>query len=158
MYLSTAKKFLTTERNVMIPTCFRFGWSLTKKTVVRIIVYNALLAAITTGNTLAQETGTSADQPGAGGSTCPTPYIKVIKPRVAQVGQTVTIRGRRFGTQEGQVSFSGSVAETVIMWANNRIKVVVPPGVGTGNVFVTRSCKTRSNSGYLKIREPEKEE
>ncbi len=105
------RNFLTTERNVMIPTYFRFGWNLTKKTAVRIIVYNALLAAIITGNTLAQETGTSADQPGAVESTCPTPYIKVIKPRVAQVGQTVTIRGRRFGTQEGQVSFSGSVAE-----------------------------------------------
>ena len=142
----------------MIPTYFRFGWNLTKKTAVRIIVYNALLAAITTGNTLAQETGSPSDQPGAVEGSCPTPYIKVIKPRVAQVGQTVTIRGRRFGTQEGQVSFSGSVAGTVIMWANNRISVVVPQGTETGNVFVTRSCKTRSNSGYLKIREPEKEE
>ena len=158
MYLSTAKKFLTTERNVMIPTYFRFGCNLTKKTVVRIIVYNTLLAAIITGNTLAQETGTSADQPGSVESTCPTPYIKVIKPRVAQVGQTVTIRGRRFGTQEGQVSFPGNIAGTVIMWSNNRIKVVVPPSAENGNVFVTRSCKTRSNSGYLKIREPEKEE
>ena len=142
----------------MILTYFRFGWNLTKKTAVRIIIYNALLAAIITGNTLAQETSPPADQSGAGESLCPTPYIKAVKPRITQVGQTVTIRGRRFGTQEGQVSFSGSVAETVIMWANNRIKVVVPPGVGTGNVFVTRSCKTRSNSGYLKIREPEKEE
>ena len=141
----------------MIPTYFRFGCNLTKKTVVRIIIYNTLLAAIITGNALAQETGTLADQPGSVESTCPTPYIKVIKPRVTQVGQTVTIRGRRFGTQEGQVSFSGSVAETVIMWANNRISVVVPQGTETGNVFVTRSCKTRSNSGYLKIREPEKE-
>jgi hypothetical protein len=142
----------------MIPTYFRFVWNLTKKTVVRIIVYNALLATIITGNTLAQETSTSADQPGSEESTCPTPYIKIIKPRVAQVGQTITIRGRRFGTQEGQVSFSGNVAGVVTMWVNNRIKVVVPPGTETGNVFVARSCNTRSNSGYLKIREPEKEE
>ena len=141
----------------MIPTYFRFNWNLTKKTVVRIIVYNTLLAAIITGNTLAQETGTSADQPGAVESTCPTPYIKVIKPRVAQVGQTVTIRGRRFGTQEGQVSFFGSVAETVIMWVNNRITVVVPSGAKTGDVFVTRACKNRSNTGYLKIEEAEAE-
>ena len=141
----------------MIPTYFRFGWNLTKKTAVRIIVYNALLVTIITGNTLAQETGTPANQPGAVESTCPTPYIKVIKPRVAQVGQTVTIRGRRFGTQEGQVSFSGSIPGTVTMWANNRISVVVPPGTETGSVFVTRSCNTRSNSGYLKIKESEKE-
>jgi hypothetical protein len=156
MYLLTAKKFLTTERDVMIPTYFRFGCNLTKKTVVRIIVYNALLASIIAGNTLAQETGTSADQPGAGESTCPTPYIKLVKPRIAQVGQTVTIRGRRFGTQEGQISFSGNVAETVTIWANNRITVVVPPSAETGSVIVTRSCNTSSNSGYLKIREPEK--
>jgi hypothetical protein len=142
----------------MIPTYFLFSWNLTKKTAVRIIVYNALLVTIITGNTLAQETGTSADQPGSEKSSCPTPYIKAVKPRIAQVGQTVTIRGRRFGSQEGQVSFSGNITGTVIMWANNRIKVVVPPGIETGSVIVTRSCKTRSNSGYLKIREPEKEE
>ena len=34
----------------------------------------------------------------------------------------------------------------------------VPPGTETGSVIVTRSCNTSSNSGYLKIREPEKEE
>ncbi len=100
----------------------------------------------------------AVDPPGAGENPCPTPYIKLIKPRVTQVGQTVTIRGRRFGTQEGLVSFSGNVAETVTMWVNNRITVVVPPGAKTGNVFVTRACKTRSNSGYLKIGEGEAEE
>jgi hypothetical protein len=142
----------------MVPTYFHFSWNLTKKTAVRIIVYNALLVSIITGNTLAQETGTSADQPGSEENSCPTPYIKAVKPRIAQVGQTVTIRGRRFGSQEGQVSFPDNITGTVIMWANNRIKVVVPPGTKTGNVFVTRSCKTQSNSGYFKIREPEKEE
>ena len=100
----------------------------------------------------------AADPPGAGENSCPTPYIKVIKPRVTQVGQTVTIRGRRFGTQEGLVIFSGNVAETVTMWVNNRITVVVPPGATTGDVFVTRACKNRSNAGYLKIGETEAEE
>ena len=100
----------------------------------------------------------AVDQPGAGENPCPTPYIKLIKPRVTQVGQTVTIRGRRFGTQEGLVSFSGNVAETVTMWVNNRIEAVVPPGAKTGNVFVSRACKTLSNSGYVKIGEAEAEE
>ena len=100
----------------------------------------------------------AVDQPGAGENPCPTPYIKLIKPRVTQVGQTVTIRGRRFGTQKGLVSFSGKFAETVTMWVNNRIEAVVPPGAKTGNVFVSRACKTISNSGYVIIGEAEAEE
>ena len=32
-------------------------------------------------------------------SSCLTPYIKIIKPKLAQPGQVITIRGRRFGPE-----------------------------------------------------------
>ena len=87
-------------------------------------------------------------------SPCPTPYIKIIKPKLAQPGQEIIIRGRRFGEDEesGDVIFPpGLPAARIIYWRNNRIRVEVPPGAQTGEVVVKTKCAT-SNTEFLKIR------
>ena len=86
-------------------------------------------------------------------SPCPTPYIKIIKPKLAQPGQEIIIRGRRFGEDEesGDVIFPPGLSGRIIYWRNNRIRVEVPPGAQTGEVVVKTKCAT-SNTQFLKIR------
>ena len=85
-------------------------------------------------------------------SPCPTPYIKIIKPKLAQPGQVIIIRGHRFGPEEkaGDVIFPPGLPGRIIYWRNNRISVEVPPGAQTGEVVVQSECAT-SNSDFLKI-------
>ena len=85
-------------------------------------------------------------------SSCPTPYIKIIKPKLAQPGQVIIIRGRRFGPEEkaGDVLFPPGLPGRIIYWRNNRISVEVPPGAQTGEVVVKTECAT-SNSDFLKV-------
>ena len=87
-------------------------------------------------------------------SPCPTPYIKMIKPKLAQQGQEIIIRGRRFGHEDkqGDVIFPPGLPGRIIFWRNNRIKVEVPWGAETGQVIVKTDCAT-SNSDFLKIEE-----
>ena len=95
-------------------------------------------------------------------SPCLTPYIKIIKPKLAQPGQEIIIRGRRFGAQEesSDVIFSPGLVGRIIDWRNNKIKVEVPPGAQTGAVVVKTKCAT-SNGDFLKVEgetgQPEKE-
>ena len=83
---------------------------------------------------------------------CPKPYIKLIKPNLARVGQQVIIRGHRFGDKEkaGEVVFSPGIGGNVIAWTNSRITVEVPAGAKTGPVVVQTKC-AESNSEILKI-------
>lgn len=83
---------------------------------------------------------------------CPTPYIKIVKPKLAQPGQEITIRGRRFGEDKasGDVIFSPGLSGRIIYWKNNRIGVEVPPGAQTGEILVKTKCAT-SNRGFLKV-------
>jgi len=85
-------------------------------------------------------------------SPCPTPYIKIIKPKLAQPGQEITIRGRRFGEYEesGDVIFTPGLSGRIMYWRNNRIRVEVPPGAQTGEVVVKTKCAA-SNSEFLKV-------
>ena len=85
-------------------------------------------------------------------SPCPTPYIKIIKPKLAQHGQEIIIRGRRFGPEDkqGDVIFPPGLPGRIIYWRNNRIRVEVPWGAETGQVFVKNDCAT-SNGEFLKI-------
>jgi hypothetical protein len=83
---------------------------------------------------------------------CPTPYIKIIKPKLAQPGQEIIIRGHRFGEDEesGDVIFPPGVSGRIIYWRNNRIRVEVPPGAQTGEVVVKTKCAT-SYGEFLKV-------
>ena len=96
----------------------------------------------------------AAAQEKEAGSPCPTPYIKIIKPKLAQHGQEIIIRGRRFGHEDkqGDVIFPPGLPGRIIFWRNNRIKVEVPWGAETGQVIVKTDCAT-SNSDFLKIEE-----
>jgi hypothetical protein len=87
-------------------------------------------------------------------SPCPKPYIKLIKPKLAQPGQEIIIRGHRFGedAESGDVIFPpGLSAARIIYWRNNRIRVEVPPGAQTGEVVVKTTCAT-SRGEFLKVR------
>ena len=86
-------------------------------------------------------------------SPCPTPYIKIIKPKLAQPGQEIIIRGHRFGEDEesGDVIFPPGLSGRIIYWRNNRIRVEVPPGAQTGEVVVKTKCAT-SRGSFLKVR------
>jgi hypothetical protein len=119
----------------------------TGKTGLRILVVVALLASFIFLNP-AQAQDTSNPDP------CPKPYIKIIKPKLAQPGQEIIIRGHRFGEDEksGDVIFPpGLSAARIIYWRNNRIRVAVPPGAQTGEVVVKTRCTT-SNGEFLKVR------
>ena len=91
-------------------------------------------------------------------SPCLTPYIKIIKPKLAQHGQEIIIRGRRFGNEDkqGDVIFPPGLPGRIIYWRNNRIRVEVPWGAETGQVMVKTDCAT-SNSDFLKIEETTEE-
>jgi len=92
------------------------------------------------------------DKPEA--TPCPKPYIKLIKPKLAKVGQQVTIRGRRFGNEEQgcEVIFYPELSAKIISWRNSRIEVVVPPGVKTGKVVVKTKC-AESTGEFFKVAE-----
>ena len=87
-------------------------------------------------------------------SPCPKPYIKLIKPKLAKVGQQVTIRGRRFGNEEQgcEVIFQPGLNGKITSWRNNRIEVVVPSGVKTGQVVVKTKC-SESTGEFFKVAE-----
>ncbi len=92
------------------------------------------------------------DKPEA--TPCPKPYIKLIKPKLAKVGQQVTIRGRRFGNEEQgcEVIFQPGLNAKIISWRNSRIEVVVPSGVKTGKVVVKTKC-SESTGEFFKVAE-----
>ena len=87
-------------------------------------------------------------------SPCPTPYIKIIKPKLAQHGQEIIIRGRRFGPEDkpGDVIFPPGLSGRIIYWRNNRIRVEVPPGAESGQIVVKTDCAT-SNGDFVRIEE-----
>jgi hypothetical protein len=117
------------------------------KPALRILVVVALVMASFIFLKPVQAQDTSNPDP------CPKPYIKIIKPKMAQPGQEIIIRGRRFGedTESGDVIFPpGLSAARVIYWRNNRIRVEVPPGAQTGEVVVKTKCAT-SNGEFLKV-------
>jgi hypothetical protein len=82
---------------------------------------------------------------------CPRPYIKTIYLKTATPGYQVKIRGRRFGTEEGEVLFSPQVRAEVVKWTNSQIWVIVPQAATTGPVTVSKPCGTVSNESYFKV-------
>jgi hypothetical protein len=87
---------------------------------------------------------------------CPPAYIKLVSPRSAKVGDTISIQGWRFGDDEGQVMFPGGVAADISSWRSQRIDVVVPEGAKTGNITITSDCGSNNKSGagsYFKVME-----
>jgi len=87
---------------------------------------------------------------------CPPAYIKLVSPRSAKVGDTISIQGWRFGDKEGSVVFPNGVNADVTLWRQQRIEVTVPEGAQTGNISVTTSCGSDNKKGagsYFKVME-----
>ena len=91
---------------------------------------------------------------------CPPAYIKLVSPRSAKVGDTISIQGWRFGDDEGSVVFSNGVNADVTTWRSQRIEVTVPEGAQTGNISVTTACGSNNKPGagsYFKVMEKQTE-
>jgi hypothetical protein len=82
---------------------------------------------------------------------CPRPYIKVIYLRAGTPGDEVKIRGRRFGTEEGEVHFNPKVEAEVVNWSMYRIHVIVPEAATTGPVTVSIPCGAVSNEQHFTV-------
>jgi hypothetical protein len=82
---------------------------------------------------------------------CPNPYIRVISPKAGLPGDRVEIRGRRFGTEKGNVFFSPNVKAKVLEWTNTKIWVIVPQSANTGSITVSVPCGLVSNTSYFKV-------
>ena len=82
---------------------------------------------------------------------CPKPYIRVISPKAGLPGDRVEIRGRRFGTELGEVIFSRNVKAKVLEWTNTRIWTIVPQSANTGSITVSVPCGLVSNTSYFKV-------
>jgi len=92
-------------------------------------------------------------------SPCPSPYIKLVSPRAAAVGATVSLQGWRFGKDTGQVVFSNGVSANIISWRSQNIDVEVPGGATSGNITVTSACGSDNKKGagsYFKVMEAPK--
>ena len=83
---------------------------------------------------------------------CPKPYIKAIFPRAAKPGEEVKIRGRRFGTEKGEVIFTPVAQAEILGWTSHRIHVIVPDSATSGTVMVSVPCGSQSNKHYFTVK------
>jgi len=91
---------------------------------------------------------------------CPPAYIKLVSPRSAKEGNTISIQGSRFGDEEGSVVFPNGVNADVTLWRQQRIEVTVPEGAQTGNIAITTACGSNNKPGagsYFKVMEKQTE-
>jgi len=82
---------------------------------------------------------------------CPQPYIDSLFPRSGTAGDTVFVRGARFGRERGQVVFPPRVSADVLSWSHRRIEVTVPEGAASGPVTVKVSCGAISNGKVFSL-------
>ncbi len=93
------------------------------------------------------DTGTAQEEK----EPCPKSYIKTIYLRTGKPGEKVKIRGRRFGTEPGEVFFNPNVKANVLEWTNTRIWVIVPRSATSGRVTISIPCGAVSNTSYFKV-------
>ena len=92
-------------------------------------------------------TGTAEEEEGP----CPNPYIKTIFPSTGKPGDQLKIRGRRFGTEKGEVIFSTEAKAEIVNWTMHRILVIVPESAVSGPVVVRVLCGSESNMQYFRV-------
>jgi hypothetical protein len=91
------------------------------------------------------------------GASCP-PKIENFTPEEGEVGDEVTIKGKRFGetVAENTVKFGGVTASDITVPQTNMIIAKVPTGAKTGLISVTRDNKTGySSKNFVVIGEAE---
>ena len=90
---------------------------------------------------------------------CPPSYVKLVSPRAAAVGATVSLQGWRFGKDAGQVIFPNGVSAKIISWRYQNIDVEVPGSAVSGNITVISACGSENKKGagsYFNVMEKPK--
>ena len=90
---------------------------------------------------------------------CPPSYVKLVSPRAAAVGATVSLQGWRFGKDAGQVIFPNGVSAKIISWRYQNIDAEVPVGAVSGNITVISACGSENKKGagsYFNVMEKPK--
>lgn len=72
-------------------------------------------------------------------SPCMPPKITYLVKDYGQPGETIHIKGRRFGLNKGTVTFNGAPAE-ILAWRMETIYVRVPADAKTGPIIVNNGC------------------
>ena len=98
---------------------------------------------------LSYNSGTAEEEEGP----CLKPYIKTIFPATGKSGDQLKIRGRRFGTEKGEVIFTTEAKAEIVEWTTHRIWVVVPESAASGPVVVRVPCGSESNKQYFTVKE-----
>lgn len=70
---------------------------------------------------------------------CMPPKISYLVTNYGNPGDTIRIKGRRFGLKPGKVTFNGVPAE-ILVWRTETIYVKVPEKAKTGPVIVNNGC------------------
>lgn len=92
----------------------------------------------------------------AGEAPCVPPKITYLVTDYGMPGDTIHIKGRRFGLNGGKVTFNGIPAE-ILTWRMETIYVKVPDKTTTGPVIVNNGCDD-SNSMTFTVGPPPPEE
>ncbi len=82
-----------------------------------------------------------------------------FSPQTRNVGKKMSIRGRGFGNDPGEVIFSKNVPAKIVSWSPRRIWVIVPEDAVTGNVEVIKTCPSGKFNAFqpIKIVKPKSE-
>jgi hypothetical protein len=105
-----------------------------------------------------EETGVQREEKAdsAGKSPCLPPKITYLVTDYGKPGDTIHIKGRRFGLKGGKVTFNDIPAE-ILTWRMETIYVKVPDKATTGPVIVNNGCDD-SNSKIFTVGPPPPEE
>ena len=114
-------------------------------------IVTAIPAAVPNGDykiKITNNNGASATADFKVDNTLPvTPNICELKPNNGPAGTQITIFGESFGSTAGKVVFSGGEVISNFDWQDQVIsKVIVPPSVKTGAVYVQDKNGQKSNS------------
>jgi hypothetical protein len=82
-----------------------------------------------------------------------TPTVASVSPSIGSIDTLVTIIGTNFGAKRrsARVGFSGDVDGTITSWDNDEIKVRVPEGTRSGEMFVYDWNSERSNRNLFSV-------
>jgi hypothetical protein len=110
-----------------------------------------LVKSVDTESSSAEEKGVQKEEKAepAGETPCIKPKIIRLIPESGKPGDTIHIKGRRFGLDQGKVTFNGIPAE-VLTWRMETIYVKVPDKTTNGPVIVNNGCDD-SNSVPFKL-------
>jgi subtilisin family serine protease/PKD repeat protein len=83
----------------------------------------------------------------------PYVYLQSITPNSAPLGETVTLKGKNFGSAQGSgyVEFPDGPHAQIESWSDTQIICTVPQTATSGNLFVITDQMERSNGIYFTV-------